>query len=136
MRYLSLAEILDLHEKIILSSGGSRGVRDLDALESALCQAHAVFDGKDLHPDIISKASALCFSLIMNHPFVDGNKRIGHAAMETFLILNGCKLTAPIDEQENLILGMAAGKLDRTHFADWLKSHITKVCSVRGKPRR
>ncbi len=126
MRYLSLSEVLDLHDKIISSSGGTPGVRDLDALESALSQAHAVFDGKDLHPDIISKASALCFSLIMNHLFIDGNKRIGHAAMEIFLILNGHELKASTDEQEETILTMAAGNLDRSQFTNWLKSQITK----------
>ena len=89
MRYLSIIEILELHDQIISLSGGSRGIRDLRALESATSQPHLTFDQKDLYPDIVAKASALCFSLVMNHPFIDGNKRVGHAAMETFLILNG-----------------------------------------------
>lgn len=61
-------------------SGGASGIRDLGALESAVAQPHASFGGQDLYPDLITKAAALCFSLVMNHPFVDGNKRVGHAA--------------------------------------------------------
>jgi death-on-curing protein len=91
MRYLTLVEILELHEAIIVSTGGALGIRDMGALESAVNQPRLTFDQADLYPDIVSKAAALCFSLVMNHPFVDGNKRVGHAAMETFLIL--CKAT-------------------------------------------
>ena len=70
------------------------------------------FDGKDLYPGIIEKATALCFSLIMGHAFIDGNKRTGHAAMETFLILNGYELDATIDEQESIVLGVVAGGIN------------------------
>ena len=84
MRYLSLGEILELHEKIIDISGGARGIRDMHALESAINQPRLTFNQTDLYPDIIAKAAALCFFLIMDHPFLDGNKRIDHAAMETF----------------------------------------------------
>jgi len=89
MRYLSIWEDFELHDRIISSTGVSRGLHDLKALESAVNQPRQTFDQKDLYPDIVTKAAALCFSLVMNHPFVDGNKRVGHAAMETFLILNG-----------------------------------------------
>ncbi len=88
MRYLSLLEVLELHEALIAISGSSYGIRDIRALESAINQPRLTFDQTDLYPDLITKATALCFSLVMNHPFIDGNKRIGHAAMETFLILN------------------------------------------------
>ena len=84
MRYLSLREILELHENLIEISGGARGIRDMPALESAINQPRLTFDRSDLYPDILAKAAALCFFLVMNHPFVDGNKRIGHAAMETY----------------------------------------------------
>ena len=91
MRYLSISEVFELHDRIISSSGGSGGIRDIRALESAISQLRQTFDQKDLYPSIVTKAAALCFFLVMNHPFVDGNKRVGHAAMETFLILNGMK---------------------------------------------
>ena len=61
----------------------------------------------------------------MNHPFVDGNKRIGHAVMETFLVLNGYEIQATTDEQEGIVLRLAAGELDRATFTDWLRSHIS-----------
>ncbi|MFO7601148.1 MAG: type II toxin-antitoxin system death-on-curing family toxin [Candidatus Desulfacyla sp.] len=88
MRYLSIIEVLEIHDQIISGSGGSRGIRDIKALESAISQPRVTFNQKDLYPDIVSKASSLCFAVVMNHPFVDGNKRVGHAAMEIFLILN------------------------------------------------
>ena len=125
MRYLSLVEILELHEAIIASTGGARGIRDVGALESAVNQPRLTFDQDDLYPDLVSKAASLCFSLVMNHPFVDGNKRIGHAAMETFLILNGSEIVADVDVQERLILDLAAGKLTRKELASWLNDHIT-----------
>ena len=85
MRYLTLGEVLDLHRRVIEQSGGADGVRDLGGVESAVAQPPMTFGGDELYPTSESKATALCFSLVMNHPFVDGNKRIGHAAMETFL---------------------------------------------------
>ena len=99
------------------------GVRDLGALESALAQPRATFDGQDLYPDVISKAAALCYSLVLNHPFLDGNKRIGHAAMETFLLLNGYELSAELLEQEQVMLDLAAGKLSREQFVSWVTAH-------------
>ena len=125
MRYLSLVEILELHEAIIDSTGGARGIRDVRALESAVNQPRLTFDQADLYPDLVSKAAALCFSLVMNHPFIDGNKRIGHAAMETFLVLNGSEIEADVDEEERLILDLAAGKLGREELTSWLNDHIT-----------
>ena len=89
MHYLTLNQVLDLHERLLERFGGSAGVRDLGGLESALAQPGMTFAGEDLYPTIIEKASALAFSIIQNHPFVDGNKRVGHAAMEVFLILTG-----------------------------------------------
>ena len=84
-RYLSLGEVLRLHARIIVTSGGADGLRDLSLLESAVGQPRQSFDGKDLYETLPAKASAIGFSLIMNHPFVDGNKRIGHAALEATL---------------------------------------------------
>lgn len=82
------------------------------------------FGGTDLYPTLATKAAALCFSLVMNHPFVDGNKRIGHAAMETFLMLNGFELTADVDESESVILQLAAGQLEREPFTQWVVAHL------------
>src|SRR5439155_24803806 len=98
-----------------------------NALESAVAQPHMTFGGEELYPTVVEKASALGFSLVMNmnHPFVDGNKRIGHAAMETFLVLNGFEINASVDEQERVISQLAASELDRDEFTKWLHVHIT-----------
>ena len=101
MRYLSLGEVLELHRRIIAATGGASELRDLGALESAVAQPRMTFGGEDLYPDLPSKAVALGFSLIQNHPFVDGNKRVGHAALETLLVLNGSELDAPAAEAES-----------------------------------
>lgn len=87
MRYLTLGEITALHRAILDDSGGATGVRDLGAIESAIAQPRATFGGMDLHQSIPAKAAALAYSLALNHPFIDGNKCVAHAAMEVFLIL-------------------------------------------------
>ncbi len=126
-RYLSLAEVLKLHGLIIAKSGGSDGLRDLGMLESALGQPRQTFGGEDLYPSLTSKAAALGFSLIMNHPFIDGNKRVGHAATETILMLNGFELTAEVDEAEAEILAVAAGQRTREAFQEWIERHARPI---------
>jgi death-on-curing protein len=116
--------VVELHQRLLSTTGGAPGIRDLGLLESALAQPKATFDGTDLHPTLVEKAAALGFALVANHAFVDGNKRIGHAAMEVFLMLNGYELEAATDEQERLMLDVASGTIDRTAFALWLSAHI------------
>ena len=124
MRYLSLSEALELHRRIIGQSGGALGVLNLGSLESALAQPRMAFGGKELYPSIVDKASALGYSLIQNHPFLDGNKRTGHAAMELFLVLNGFEIQSSVDEQERTILQVASGKIDRDTFTRWLRDLV------------
>jgi death-on-curing protein len=126
MRYLTIEEVISLHTKVITQSGGSPGLRDRGALESAVAQPEMSFGGEDLYPTKAEKAAALGHSLIQNHCFVDGNKRVGHAAMEVFLVVNGYEIEASIDEQEQLILGVASGQIDRGAFSEWLKQHIVE----------
>ena len=127
MRYLTLGEVVDLHRAVIEATGGAAGIRDLGALESALAQPRASFAGVDLHASLADKAAALCFSLVNNHAFIDGNKRIGHAATETFLILNGSEIDALVDEQERLMLDLASGRLTREQLAAWLLAHLRQA---------
>lgn len=127
MRYLTVGEVIEIYSRVMTQSGGSVGILDLGALESAVAQPRMTFNGKELYPTIFEKASALGFSLIQNHPFVDGNKRTGHAAMETFLMLNGYEISASVDEQVDIILGVASGKIDRNAFTDWLRNHIVEL---------
>ena len=124
MYYLSQDEVLTLHRRIIETSGGSDGVRDYNGLESAIAQPRMTFDGQDLYPTVVEKAAALCFSLIQNHPFVDGNKRVGHALMTHFLRENEYIIDASVDTQEQLILGIASGDVSREQLVKWLKAHI------------
>ncbi len=129
MRYLTLAEVLEIYRRIVEQSGGAAGVSNLAGLESALTQPRMRFGGEELYPTIIEKASALGFSLIKNHPFIDGNKRIGHAVMEIFLVLNGFEISASVDEQEQVTLQVASGELGRDGFVNWLKENTISTDS-------
>jgi len=126
MRYLTVPEVLEIYRHLMEQSGGTAGVTNLGALESAVAQPRMTFGGQELYPTIVEKASALGFSLIKNHPFFDGNKRIGHAAMEVFLVLNGFEIYAEVDEQEKVILKLASGELGREEFTQWLGIHLIK----------
>ena len=126
MQSLTLNQILYLHNRIIEATGGAPGIRDLKMLESSLAQPFMTFDGKDLYSSIIEKAGALGYSLIMNHAFIDGNKRIGHAAMELFLYLNGFEIKSDSIEHEKIILEVASGNKSRKEFINWLKKVVIK----------
>lgn len=122
MRSLSLDQVLRLHARIIETSGGGTGLRDLGRLQSALAQPLASFDGQDLYPDLMSKAAALAFALVQGHPFVDGNKRVGHAAMEVTLLLNGYEVIANVEDQERTVLAVASGDIDQDSFSEWVRT--------------
>jgi len=124
VRYLSLGEVVELHRLVVAQAGGAAGLRDLGALESAVAQPRATFAGTELYPSLAEKAAALGYSLALNHPFVDGNKRVAHAALETFLILNGRELAAPVDDAERTMLALAAGALSREEFVAWVTRHV------------
>jgi death-on-curing protein len=100
MRYLALGDILELYRRIIEETGGAMGIRDMNGLMSALGQPKMTFEGADLYPSVAEKAAALGFSLIMNHPFLDGNKRVGHAAPQRSRPLAVAELTQPLAEFE------------------------------------
>ena len=124
MRYLTLSEVLEVHRQVMAQSGGAEGFMHLPALESALAQPQMTFGGEDLYPTLVDKAAALGYALIQNHPFLDGNKRTGHAAMEVFLVLNGYEICAAVDEQEHVILQVAASEINREEFTAWLRIHV------------
>jgi death-on-curing protein len=127
VRCLTLAEVLELHRRVMEQAGGSPAVRDLGGLISAVAQPRVTFEGHDLHPTAADKAAALCVSIIVNHPFVDGNKRAGHAAMETFLVMNGYEVVASVDESEQVMLDVASGYIDRERLAAWLQARIVAL---------
>ncbi len=99
-------------------------MRNLAALESAVAQPRMTFNGHDLYSSLESKAAAICFFIVQNHPFLDGNKRCGHAAMETLLVLNGTEIDAAVDDSERIILQVASGTLALEKLIDWVKVHI------------
>lgn len=119
--YLSLAQIVELHAALIESFGGSTGLRDKGGLVAAVARPAMTFGGEDLYTDVASKAAALMHSLAMNHPFVDGNKRVGTAAAELFLLWNGQDLIATDDEFEQVTLRTATGDLDVEALAIWFR---------------
>jgi death-on-curing protein len=124
VRYLTLNDVLEVHRQVMAQSGGAEGLMHLPALESALAQPQMTFGGADLYPTLVDKAAALGYALIKNHPFLDGNKRTGHAAMEVFLVLNGHEICTAVDEQESIVLQVAAGEMDREEFTTWLRTHV------------
>ena len=121
MRYLTSEQLLFIHSRLIAETGGSHGVRDLARLESAVARPQAVFDRKELYPDVFLKAAALLDSLVNNHPFIDGNKRTGIAAAALFLQANGRQLTASTSELEEFTLEAVTSHPDLIILADWLQ---------------
>ena len=116
---------------MLLQSRGAEGIRDPAALESAVAQPFQTFDGEDLYPSLAAKAAALCFFIIRNHPFVDGNKRVGHAALEVMLVLNGTEIMATTDEQEHVVLAVASGAMSREEFSEWVETHVSRAPNSR-----
>ena len=126
MRQLTVEEVIALHALIIEQSGGSSGIRSREGLESSVGQPNQTFDGEELYPSVIAKAAALGFFLVRNHPFLDGNKRIGHAALEVTLVLNGLELVASVDDQEQMFLSLAAGTVSREELTTWVEQHLQR----------
>ena len=129
MRYPSLGEVLALHAQLMTRSGGPGGLVRLPGLEAAIALPRQTFGGADLYPTLAEKAAVLGFALIQNHPFADGNKRVGHAAMETFLVLNGYELAAPVDEAESAILHVAASRWSEADLLAWVERRIIRRSS-------
>jgi death-on-curing protein len=126
-RYLTLPQILFLHARLIVETGGSHGLRDLSLLEAASARPQATFEGEDLYPDLFHKAAALMDSLVNNHPFVDGNKRTGIAAAGLFLRQNGYRLAATNADVETFTLRIASSRVEIADIAAWLQRHSRSV---------
>ncbi len=120
---LTKQQVIMLHQDVIAQSGGSPEIRDEGLLESALNAPFQTFAGIELYPTIIDKAAQLGYSLIKNHAFVDGNKRIGTHAMLVFLMLNGIDVAYKDEELTQLILGVAAGEISSEQLLAWLQAH-------------
>ena len=123
MKTIGLAEVLLYHQKIIEKTGGTRGIRDIGLIEGALNSAFATFDGEDLYPLIEDKISIITYTLINNHGFVDGNKRIGVAVMLLLLQMNSIRLVYNQNELVELGLGIASGQLKTARIKNWIIKH-------------
>jgi len=122
-KYLTVEQVLKLHQSVVERFGGSLGVRDRGGLESAVYRCQQTFDSEDLYPDLFSKAAALLESLCKNHPFVDGNKRIAFLAATVFLDINGVKTDFNLDEAEKFILSVACGQKLKEEIGEFLRSN-------------
>lgn len=127
MNYLNIAQILAIHNEVIEQTGGSKGIRDIRLLESAIARPQATFAKKELYPDVFSKAAALGYSIISNHPFIDGNKRVGYMTMRLFLNLNGYDLTASMEERYQFVMDIANGIKDVEPMAKWLEEYSQRA---------
>lgn len=124
MNILTKRQIILLHTQMIQQSGGSDGIRDEGLLDSAISQPFQTFDDIELYPGVIDKAVRLGYGLITDHPFIDGNKRIGTHAMLVLLAINGIELQYNDEELISLILKIAAGQADDRALNAWVRSHI------------
>jgi len=121
--FLTLDDILESHQNQIETYGGSHGIRDIGLLESAIAQPEASFGGQYLHADLFEMAAAYLYHLVMNHPFVDGNKRVGLEAALIFLEINNENLSASDEELVDLVLKTTAGQVGKREIAEFFRSH-------------
>ena len=123
MRRLSKRQVLLLHDQLLSQAGGLPGLRDEGLLESALSAPFQSFGGIDIYPSLPQKAARLCYGLVKNHPFADGNKRIGAHAMLVFLAINGTELVYTQEELSSAILAVASGEKMYEDLLRWLVDH-------------
>ena len=123
MKRLSKEQVIKIHNMLISQTGGSDGIRDEGLLESALNAPFETFDGEYIYRTIKAKAAKLGYFLVKNHPFLDGNKRIGILVMITFLEINGVEVTCTDEELITLGLGLADGTIDDEDLLNWIIDH-------------
>lgn len=119
--YLSVVQLERLHQMQLQAFGGAAGLRDRGGLEAAAARPQMTFGGDDLYADVAAKAAALMHSIVMNHPFVDGNKRVGAMAAELFLVVNAQRLEAPDEALVDLAFAVARGEVSAEALAIWIR---------------
>lgn len=119
--FLSLSEVLQIHRDQIARYGGTAGIRDLDLLKSAVGVPMTNFGGIFLHTSLHEMAAAYLYHLVQNHPFLDGNKRVGTVSALVFLLLNGQELRAPEEELADVVLSVARGEIDKAEVALFMR---------------
>lgn len=128
MLFPTSQQILFIHFRLIQTTGGAQGVRDVGALQAAAARPHATFDGGDLYPTPFAKAAAIMESIIRNHPFIDGNKRTAITTAGILLQQHGYRLTASQEELFDFTMEMATGAAEVKQAEAWFRSHATSPC--------
>ncbi len=126
--FLTLDEILEIHQQQIELYGGPAGIRDSAGLESAIATPYASFGGSFLHPSVPAMAAAYLYHICQDHPFLDGNKRTGANAAVTFLLMNGWEPEFEPDELVEVVLAVASGSVE--------KAALTNIFESRCRPAR
>ena len=127
MIYLSVEQVLFLHDRLIEETGGQHGVRDPGGLQSALARPQAVFADTEFYPDVFSKAAVLLDGLTRNHPFLDGNKRISIATAALFLEMNGYRVTATNADLEKFTIHVTTMKPDLDQITEWFRAKTVRI---------
>ena len=123
---IKLDQAIGIHQVIIEKFGGANGIKDRGVLEAALNRPYATFDQKDLYPSPVEKAAAILESILINHPFIDGNKRTGYVLMRLTLMEGGMDIKASQKEKYEFVIKVSEGKLDISRIKEWIASHIRK----------
>ena len=124
---ITINDVLILHEMIIQKFGGTSGIRDISLLESAVNRPFSTFDGNDLYPTVIEKAGAIFESLIINHPFIDGNKRTAYVTMLILLKQKNFNLICSEDEKYKFVIAASKGEYDIESIKEWLRTNTEKT---------
>lgn len=127
---IELDEVLEIHEQLIKSFGGSSGVRDIHLLSSAIQRPFQTFDGEFVYQTILEQSSALVESILVNHPFVDGNKRTGYVLLRRLLIQNKLDIHASEDEKYSFIISIASGLSKFDEILNWLKENTIPINTI------
>lgn len=127
VRYLTVEEVIAIHDYAVQEFGGSAEIASIARLESAVAAPRQTMFGQDLYPDLFSKAAILVYGLIKNHPFVDGNKRTGLFALFEFLERNGYTIVASNDDLYQFTIDIATSKLGKEQIEAWLREHVVPL---------
>jgi death-on-curing protein len=124
---ISLEQVIKIQDILIDKFGGAKGIKDLAQLESALSRPYQTFGGIELHINQFHKAAAIIQSLLINHPFIDGNKRIGYVVMRLILLEKGWEIIATQDEKYSFVINNASGKMEFNEIANWIQSNAIRI---------